>query len=618
MPAISISVPFPIFNDRDGQSLDNGYVYIGTPYLDPQINPVQVYFDEALTIPAYQPLRTINGYVSNSGTPAQLYVNGVNFSIKVLDKNANLVYSFADVTGINPNSSGVQYDPAGVGAVSTTVQAKLREFVSVKDFGAVGDGSNEYTKILAAWTHCIANGRDLYFPAGIYSSGINNMPFKNPAFPATSLLDCKNITIYGDGPNTILRSDSSLGADVLNLYSVKNLHIKNMKITANLSGTSGAGSNGLSIVGGFDNLTFDHIWFENLPYVQKLSPDYLDGGKAFSIQTGTPAEECGTIKATHIYATGCVYGAGLEVDLVNFATKKHAIDIDIVAEGCYQGIVVSAGAATGSLSSGMTMGLKVSGQFINCQRDVILSRAHGVQVDAQVITTKSIAARRLNPNGVTWATFDTIVDSFVCTYAKNSQVSIVGDKSNCDYIAQIGGATAGASGLGGYSEYCQIFLDVEGVAAIAPINLVNSGGNTINQSDIYITTQTAASLPIGFYTQALGNTLTVGPSKRLISPTIAGALNFAYTDGGTVYNSIERDDFALYAKQTGASSTNVEVFGVKSHTSAKLWFIRNDGYIATAGRATASNVSTIKGVLPIYDQSNVLWGYVPVYTTFTP
>ena len=148
MPALSINVPFPVFQDRDGQPLDNGYVYIGTPYLDPQTNPVQVYFDDALTIPAVQPLRTINGYVSNAGTPAQLYVNGVNFSIKVLDSKANLVYSFPDGSGISPNASGIVYDPAGTGAVATTVQAKLRESVSVLDFGAVNDGVTDNTSVI--------------------------------------------------------------------------------------------------------------------------------------------------------------------------------------------------------------------------------------------------------------------------------------------------------------------------------------------------------------------------------------------------------------------------------------------------------------------------------------
>lgn len=170
MPALSISAPFPMFQDRDGQPLDNGYVYIGTPYLDPQTNPVQVYFDDALTIQAAQPLRTINGYVSNAGTPAQLYVDGVNFSIKVLDSKANLVYSFQDVSGISPNASGVQYDPAGTGAVSTTVQAKLRETVSVKDFGAVGDGMTDDTAaIQAAITKAsVTNGAKVFLPVGIY------------------------------------------------------------------------------------------------------------------------------------------------------------------------------------------------------------------------------------------------------------------------------------------------------------------------------------------------------------------------------------------------------------------------------------------------------------------
>jgi hypothetical protein len=175
MPALSINVPFPVFQDRDGQPLDNGYVYIGTPYLDPQTNPVQVYFDDALTILAAQPLRTINGYVSNAGTPAQLYVNGVNFSIKVLDSKANLVYSFPDGSGISPNASGVQYDPAGAGAVSTTVQAKLRETVSVKDFGADpgASASTNYSAFAAATTYAAANGLGISIPAGSYNLNQN-------------------------------------------------------------------------------------------------------------------------------------------------------------------------------------------------------------------------------------------------------------------------------------------------------------------------------------------------------------------------------------------------------------------------------------------------------------
>jgi hypothetical protein len=145
MSALSISVPYPVFSGQDGLPLDNGYVWIGTANLYPITNPIAVYFDEALTIQATQPLRTINGFISNAGTPAQVYVDAVNFSILVQDSKGTMVYNFPDGTGISPNADGVVYDPAGIGAVPTTVQAKLRQTVSLADYGG-----NLQTAIAAA------------------------------------------------------------------------------------------------------------------------------------------------------------------------------------------------------------------------------------------------------------------------------------------------------------------------------------------------------------------------------------------------------------------------------------------------------------------------------------
>lgn len=146
MTALSIQPTYPLFTDKDGAPLRNGYIWIGAANLPPQTNPIGVFWDAALTIPAAQPVRTINGYPSNNGTPGRLYVNS-DYSVLVQDRFGTLVYSapaagerFSEVVITGIDSSKVQYLPGGPGADPTNVQTVLRRTIHVDDFGAIGDG----------------------------------------------------------------------------------------------------------------------------------------------------------------------------------------------------------------------------------------------------------------------------------------------------------------------------------------------------------------------------------------------------------------------------------------------------------------------------------------------
>jgi hypothetical protein len=277
MSALSIQVPFPVFQDRDGQPLDNGYVWIGVANLNPQTNPVVAYYDAALTIQAVQPLRTINGYISNAGTPAQIYVDANDFSILVLDSKGTTVYSFPSGTGISPTAAGIEFtgfkgqvgnienlagddgsdwigfQPAAVTSIARSAQDKIRETVSVADFGAVGDGITDDTVAIQAAIDSIARGT-LLFPQGTYKTTATiNIAGKNSQNdPTQSSLE---ILAYG------AKIESTVGGSTAALYinGCKRLIINGLEVSA--------ASSTLTVqVQGLWNSTWDSCFFGNVQF----------------------------------------------------------------------------------------------------------------------------------------------------------------------------------------------------------------------------------------------------------------------------------------------------------------------------------------------------------------
>lgn len=252
MALTQVTGPYPIFTDLDGSPLDDGYLYIGAINEDPETNPIQVFWDSDLTIPATQPIRTNSGYAWRNGTPALLYTAG-EFSITIRNKRQEFVlyspvgYGFdpaavsasvvkndfigdgvevnftlssapstilatnvfingvyqekdsyslsgnvitfsiappisssievmTNETGVinSGNATAISYTASFPGSVQQTVQTKLEQYVSVKDFGAVGDGVTDDTAAInAAISYAAtaingATGMSVYFPTGTY------------------------------------------------------------------------------------------------------------------------------------------------------------------------------------------------------------------------------------------------------------------------------------------------------------------------------------------------------------------------------------------------------------------------------------------------------------------
>ena len=100
-----------------------------------------------------------------------------------------------------------KYDQGAIGTVNRPIDLKLGEFISVKDFGAVGDGTtNDAAAFTAAFAAIVATGKKgvVYVPAGTYK--INS----------SLTVDISFVSIFGESATLNFSSLTSGAALVIN------------------------------------------------------------------------------------------------------------------------------------------------------------------------------------------------------------------------------------------------------------------------------------------------------------------------------------------------------------------------------------------------------------------
>ena len=156
--------PFQQFVDSAGYPINSGSLYVGAVNLSAETNQIAVFWDEAGTIPALQPLNVSGGYIVRNGTPARIYTIPDDYSMTLKKSTGVTVWSALSVTSTETlrtdlagfgGSSLVGFKQPYTGAITRTVQDVLRQVVYVEDFGAVGDGATDDTAAFQAAINAI-------------------------------------------------------------------------------------------------------------------------------------------------------------------------------------------------------------------------------------------------------------------------------------------------------------------------------------------------------------------------------------------------------------------------------------------------------------------------------
>jgi hypothetical protein len=155
---------------------------------------------------------------------------------------------------------------AGTGVVARTIESKLRDVVSIEDFGAVGDGVTDCTAAIQAGLNYLntMGGGTLWIPDG---------RFRKLDTAGSQLVMYSNITIKGNGDSSVIFFDDRVseprsGNDFLVANNVENICFDSFKIEGTVLTHLSSTNQKQCLTGSYiTNLSIRNVTIEKVRYM---------------------------------------------------------------------------------------------------------------------------------------------------------------------------------------------------------------------------------------------------------------------------------------------------------------------------------------------------------------
>ena len=341
-----------------------------------------------------------------------------------------------------------KYDIGAAGAVNRPINFKLAEIVSVKDFGAIGDGvADDTVAIQAAVNFASSNsfGGNVIFPSGIYKvTATINVIASLVSLTGESRDSVQIIRTTAYGPIVIF---STTTASVLDGTGISNIRLIDNG-TNNATGTAVQVENAsrftmqnVTIFGGTNGIILKGAANVDISNVQMYMQNSLGSPTGrYGIQlTNTAIPSAAVVFGSNVHLTNIdIYGGDQYSAL--YSNLDDCIRVECV-DGLWLSNVYAGGAAVADLHLYRTNAMYPCGNIFSSKTMLDICRGNGILIDGTQYVTKVLFDGIISCSGIGVVNKDGIYTSGPIDSIKFTG-TVFGWKGNGIHIGNSGGTAA--------------------------------------------------------------------------------------------------------------------------------------------------------------------------------